>query len=394
LLAVPQGEKETVKVHPIAELFPLLEGEEFDALVESIRANGFDPARPVLLFEKKILDGRNRYRAAKKAGVKPIIRTWRGDNPWSFVWRENAVRRHLEPSQKAAIAIEFVRGSESWADAHEKDRSQSKSEGAKKREEAKRTGVPRGTRVVRHPERHEKVKLARLAGVSPRTAARALAVRERAPKQFERVKRGEISAQKALGEIKTQEKRSLAEQIRRNPVVTPDGRYQVIAIDPPWKYDARTEDHTHRGKTDYPEMTVEEICKLPVSGFAQKDCILWLWTTNAFMRAAFECLDAWGFEEKTILTWDKELIGVGNWLRNVTEHCILAVRGKPVVSLTNQPTIIREKRREHSRKPEAFYKLVEKLCPGSKLEMFAREERKGWIVWGAESKKFKKGTKP
>ena len=116
--------------------------------------------------------------------------------------------------------------------------------------------------------------------------------------------------------------------------------------------------------------------------------VLWLWCTNAFMREAYQCLDAWSFKEKTILTWDKEKIGLGDWLRNVTEHCIMAVRGHPVVSLTNQTTIIREKRREHSRKPEAFYSLVEALCPGSKLEMFARQSRRGWASWGAESEKF------
>lgn len=226
------------------------------------------------------------------------------------------------------------------------------------------------------------------------TTAAALTIAKLPPAQrkevFAKLGEGDVDIKKLVGEVKLDAKRDLAETIRKNPIVTPDGRYQVIAIDPPWKYDTRTEDHTHRGKTDYPEMTVEEICKLPVSKFAQKNCILWLWTTNSFMRDAYRCLDAWDFEEKTILTWDKESIGVGNWLRNVTEHCILAVRGRPTVSLTNQSTIIREKRREHSRKPESFYKLVEKLCPGSKLEMFAREERKGWTIWGAETQKFKR----
>ena len=103
---------------------------------------------------------------------------------------------------------------------------------------------------------------------------------------------------------------------------------------------------------------------MPVAEKAQDDCVLWLWTTNAFMRRAFECIDAWGFEEKTILTWDKELLGLGDWLRNVTEHCILAVRGRPVVSLTNQTTLLREKRSKHSRKPDSFYALVEEALSG------------------------------
>lgn len=99
-------------------------------------------------------------------------------------------------------------------------------------------------------------------------------------------------------------------------------------------------------------------------------------------------LDAWGFAEKTILTWAKDRMGTGDWLRGKTEHCILAVRGAPHVNLTNQTTLLTAPLRDHSRKPDEFYALVEALCPGSKLEVFARQQRPGWVVWGAESEKF------
>jgi N6-adenosine-specific RNA methylase IME4 len=183
-------------------------------------------------------------------------------------------------------------------------------------------------------------------------------------------------------------KRRLARRIRAEGARLPDGPFRVISVDPPWRYDTGIETSGLRGLAGYPDMSVEEICELPIARAGHRDCVLWLWTTNAFMRAAFTVLDAWGFQEKTILTWDKEKLGVGHWLRNVTEHCILAVRGRPVVELGSQPTIIREPRREHSRKPEAFYRLVEGLCPGNKLEVFARESRPGWTAWGAELGKF------
>lgn len=228
------------------------------------------------------------------------------------------------------------------------------------------------------------------AGARPTTSgAVALAKLPQSQRREALAKLGDkADVKQAIGEVKLAAKRALAEEIRENPIVTPDGRYQVIVTDPPWKYDARGEDTTHRGKNLYPEMTVPEVCALPVASLAQNNCILFLWTTNAFMRGAYECLDAWGFKDKTILTWDKELLGLGDWLRNVTEHCIVAVKGRPVVSLTNQTTLIRERRREHSRKPEAFYALVESLCPGSKLEMFSRTKRDGWATWGAETEKF------
>lgn len=106
------------------------------------------------------------------------------------------------------------------------------------------------------------------------------------------------------------------------------------------------------------------------------------------MREAFEVLDAWGLKEKTILTWTKDQMGIGYWLRGQTEHCIMAAKGEPVITLTNQTTLLKGRLREHSRKPEEFYRLVDSLCPGKILEMFAREKHKGWQVWGAEYDKF------
>lgn len=393
--------------HPIANVFPMMTEDEHSTLLGSMRGVGFDPSKPVILYEGKILDGRNRYKAASELGLDVPFRQWTDadGNPWELVRRENTARRDLEASTKAACVLQLVRGSSAWEEAKEAARSAgnaARTAGLKRGKEPP-TSLRRSSDEKRRSDdspsvpnastslpkaQHEHVRLAQAAGVSPATAARVLSLEKKAPEKFAAVARGEVSAQKALGEVKLEAKRALAETIRANPVVTPDGRYQVIVSDPPWKYDSRAEDTTHRGKNQYPDMATEELCALPVASLAQDDCVLWLWTTNAFMRDAYRCLDAWGFREKTILTWDKELLGLGDWLRNVTEHCVLAVRGKPVVSLTNQTTIIRERRREHSRKPDAFYALVEALCPGSKLEMFARTSREGWTPWGAEKEKF------
>ena len=97
-------------------------------------------------------------------------------------------------------------------------------------------------------------------------------------------------------------------------------------------------------------------------------------------------LTAWGFEHKTILTWGKDRFGFGDWLRGQTEHCIMAVRGNPTTTLTNQSTLLTAPMRAHSQKPEAFYALVESLCPApAYLELFARKARPGWTAWGAEA---------
>jgi N6-adenosine-specific RNA methylase IME4 len=189
--------------------------------------------------------------------------------------------------------------------------------------------------------------------------------------------------------VKQARKAEQARQIVAEPAPPPQGPFRVIVVDPPWKYEARAGDNSHRASSPYPEMTIEQIIKdVPVVKLAHDDCILWLWTTNAFLRHAYSLLDAWGFQEKTVLTWVKDRMGLGDWLRGQTEHCILAVRGKPIVTLTNQTTALHGPLREHSRKPDEFYALVEALCPGSKVELFARQERAGWASWGAEMRLF------
>jgi N6-adenosine-specific RNA methylase IME4 len=387
-----------LSAHPIADVFPMMTSDEHETLLGSMRDVGYDSSKPVTLYEGKILDGRNRYKAAAELGLEPVLRHWTDadGNPWEFVRRDNTARRDLDQGTKAACVLKLLEGSAVWENEHSVARgkvNEARSEAARAQPREgsglfdTAGGLQFGTRPAR-ADTNERVRLARLSGTSTTTAGRVLSLAHKHPEKFAAVARGEISAEKALGEVKLEAKRKLAEEIRSSPVVTPDGRYQVIVSDPPWKYDARAEDTTHRGKNQYPDMDVEEICALPVGKLAQKDCVLWLWTTNAFMREAYQCLDAWGFQAKTILTWDKERLGLGDWLRNVTEHCILAVKGKPVVSLTNQTTIIRAPRREHSRKPDEFYALVNALCPGSKLEMFARTNREGWSAWGAETEKF------
>ena len=145
-----------------------------------------------------------------------------------------------------------------------------------------------------------------------------------------------------------------AEAIAAEPPPLPHGPFRVLVADPPWQY-GRADDPTHQGTCPYPTMPLEAIQKLPVGPLACDDSILWLWTTNAHLRQAFDVAAAWGFETKTVLTWVKDRFGTGDWLRGQTEHCLLAVRGRPTVTLTNQSTVLEAPVRDHSRKPEEFY---------------------------------------
>jgi N6-adenosine-specific RNA methylase IME4 len=176
-----------------------------------------------------------------------------------------------------------------------------------------------------------------------------------------------------------------AEAIAKEQPPLPTGPFRVIVADPPWQFEKRAKDPSQRGQVPYPTMTIEEIKALRVADIAHEDSILWLWTTNAHLPNAFEVIQAWGFTYKTCLTWVKNnKMGTGDWLRGKTEHCLLAVRGNPIVLLTNQTTVLEAPVREHSEKPEEFYEFVETLCPGTKVDLFARKTRNGWAAFGDE----------
>jgi len=161
----------------------------------------------------------------------------------------------------------------------------------------------------------------------------------------------------------------------------PEGLFSVIVIDPPWPYGGDYDPESHRVASPYPEMSIDDLMVLTIP--AADDCVLWLWTTNAFMHDAYHLLEAWAFEPKTILTWVKNKMGVGYWLRGQTEHCLMAIKGKPNITLTNQTTYLLADNKGHSTKPDVFYRMVEGLCAEEKrIDMFARSKKDGWENYG------------
>jgi ParB/RepB/Spo0J family partition protein len=180
------------------------------------------------------------------------------------------------------------------------------------------------------------------------------------------------------------------EAIRREPPPLPQrGPYRVGVADPPWPYEIGRPDPTGRATYDYPQMSLAQICALDVGSIMHEDAILWLWTPSYHLvtGAAAQVLAAWGFEGRTLLTWGKDRMGNGYWLRGQSEHCVLAVRGKPVVTLTNQTTLLHAPMRGHSVKPREFYDLVESLCPAPRYaDLFSRyRHNEKWDCHGDEA---------
>ena len=352
-------------LHPDSRLVPAMRSDEYKQLLADIEARGI--TTPLDVDGTVVLDGRHRLKAARELGLSTVpVRAVVLDGETARDWLVKAavLRRHLSDDQRAMMAALYAK-------QHPKPTGR-----------PKKNVTPTGRNVLKKKQRAPGSTLA--AGrmnVAPKRAEKAARVLKANPTLAAKVHRGEVKLAQAVRQVKQTETHSLAPTLEK-----PDGLFEVIVIDPPWQYDRQPGDSGMRGEVDYATMTLEELKATTLPAAA--DCVLWLWTTNSFMREAYDLLDAWGFTPKTILTWDKVHMGLGSWLRNVTEHCLVAVQGHPIVTLTNQTTLIRESRREHSRKPEAFYALVESLCPGRRYEHFSRASRPGWVGYGAESNRF------
>jgi N6-adenosine-specific RNA methylase IME4 len=181
------------------------------------------------------------------------------------------------------------------------------------------------------------------------------------------------------------------------PPLAGGARFRTILADPPWQFENRTGKVApeHRRLRRYKTLTTDEICRLPVSTLAQGTAHLYLWVPNALLPDGLRVMSAWGYQYKTNIVWQKirkdggpDGRGVGFYFRNVTELLLFGVKGKN--ARTEQPgrsqvNLIASRKREHSRKPEEQYELIERCSKGPYLELFARGTRRGWTYLGDEA---------
>lgn len=171
------------------------------------------------------------------------------------------------------------------------------------------------------------------------------------------------------------------------------GRFGAILADPPWRFANRTGKMApeHKRLSRYSTMTFEEINELPVVQLALPRSHLYLWVPNALVLEGLEVMRRWGFTYKTTLVWYKvrkdggpDGRGVGFYFRNVTELILFGIRGgiRTLQPGRRQVNAIISRKREHSRKPDELYNIIEDCSPGPYLELFARYPRSGWRQWG------------
>jgi N6-adenosine-specific RNA methylase IME4 len=191
----------------------------------------------------------------------------------------------------------------------------------------------------------------------------------------------------------------------------PRNHFGAILADPPWRFNVwngsevvqARESTSKPASVHYKTMTTIELQELPIKEFAADDCVLFLWSCWPTLLEALQIIEAWGFKYKTCaFDWMKAhagqiemfrddfdtLMGMGYWTRANSEPCILATRGNPKRIHADVRQGIIAPRREHSRKPDGIHERIERLVAGPYLELFARQKRTGWSVWGNETDKF------
>ncbi len=179
-----------------------------------------------------------------------------------------------------------------------------------------------------------------------------------------------------------------------------DRKFGTILVDPPWQFQNRTGKIApeHKRLSRYATLTIDEIKALPVSEAADEVAHLYLWVPNALLPWGIEVMHAWGFHYKSNLVWHKirkdggsDGRGVGFYFRNVTELMLFGVRGKHARTLKpgrTQVNYLSSRKREHSRKPDEQYRILEGCSRGPYLELFARGERDGWVSWGNQAEEY------
>lgn len=342
-----------------AAILPPLSADEYEALKADIAERGC--LVPVELDEDgNTLDGAHRRRACDELGITPPTITRRGlseDEKRAHAIALNLQRRQLTREQRRELHVELRKAGKSL------------------REIAEVSGVSEGT--VRNDLDSSGAQDYAPNRTTGRDGKSYPATR---PKPAPVLDFPEATTRQQVEREARREARPAPK-----PVPPAKGTFAVLYADPPWRYDipgGQTPD-LRSVENHYPTMTVAEISALDVP--AAEDAVLFLWATNPLLREALAVMGAWGFEYRTNACWVKDRFGMGYYVRGQHELLLIGKRGEiRAPEPADRPSsVLAADRREHSRKPDEFYDLIERMYPEhSKVELFARRPRGGWESWG------------
>ncbi|MGL4999217.1 MAG: MT-A70 family methyltransferase, partial [Cetobacterium sp.] len=377
---------------------------------------------PILLWNNQIIDGHNRYSVATKHNLEFKTTEKQFDSEKEvkeYMILNQFGRRNLSNYQRSILALELedifkVKAKEN----HTKNAIKTLN---------KLNNAPASATLPTPVEKiNTRAELSKIANVGDRTMGKVKKIRDEASEEMkQKLEQGTVSINEAYNQMKREKELETAElefvaytqkdilekakelrtesskakkearkelieqqvkDIEEGKLPELSGKFDIVSIDPPWPYGREYDPETSRVANPYPEMTIEMIenIKLPTTD----DSIIFLWTTHMFLPNSFEILKKWGYEYKATLVWNKERIGMGAWFRMQCEFCLVAIKGKPYFENTRYRDIFSVPRREHSRKPDEFFKMVTEITAGRRLEYFSREKREGWEIYGNDTEKF------
>lgn len=383
--------------HPLADIFPMLAGAEADSFNQNIRTHGV--SSPVTLYQGRLLDGRNRCRAASLAGQLCPAEEYIGNDPVAFVLARNIERRHLTESQRAAAAAEvegFTHGGARIVD------------GAVSSGEAIAEGA--------EPKPMTREESALATRVSVRSVASAAKVKKKAPDLFEAVRAGllpvsvavqainlqpeerqQVVAEVAAGRAKTAKQvlkrgrvKARNKELARKILAAPTRLYAVVLTDDEWKHETWSEAGQDRAAVmHYPVSDLEVLKARTLPAFDR--AVNYMWSVVPFQPEAFEIMRARGFTYRSQFVWWKvgNKLGLGYWARIEHEILLIGTRGDVPCPAPgdNARSVLHAPKGKHSEKPEIAYQIIEKYhrdLAGHFIELNARRRRPGWSAWGNE----------
>jgi len=360
--------------HPAADLFPMMTASEFEQLKTDISEHGI--REPAWTFNGTILDGRNRARACDELGMVLPTREYTGADPFKFVVSLNLHRRHLSESLRSLVAARIAnltRGGDRKSDEFKVPN------GTLKNPDAPKVAAPVSPAITQ-------ADAAKMLNVSERTVKRAKQVLASGDTDLiAAVEAEQKTVNAAVTELRRRENAEQRAEIAKLDPGSPDKRYNVIVIDPPWPMQKiEREVRPNQTGLDYPTMELDEIASLEIP--AATDCHMWLWTTQKFLPDALRILDQWGFRYVCAFVWHKP--GGPQPLNLPQYNCEFALyarRGAPeFVDTKAFFTCFNAPRGAHSEKPEEFYEFVRRVTDGARIDMFNRREIEGFDTWGQQ----------
>jgi N6-adenosine-specific RNA methylase IME4/ParB-like chromosome segregation protein Spo0J len=391
-----------LKSHPHQELVPPMSEEDYHNLLEDIKRNGI--LQPIdITYNNVILDGHHRVKAAKELGIKEIeVRIpellYVDEDEYFISVALN--RRHLTEGQKAVLANNYR---EILSEKAKKQRAEIAN--------AVKYGKPSLEITVISKDNGKQERSRKIASeeykISERKIIITQEIKEKAPKVYERLGSGELQIHEAkiiaqlpedkrdvVLEKKLETKKDIRSIVReinnaeknQNVKPIPEGKFSIIYADPPWEYEHPVS-LSREIENHYPTIELEKIKETKVP--ADDNAMLFLWVPAPLIEHGLEVMKAWGFSYRTSMVWVKDKIGMGNYVGIKHEQLLIGTKGKGIgMPLPeNKPeSVIFAERTEHSKKPDIFYEIIEKMYPNhSKIELFARNKREGWEGWGNET---------